>query len=73
MQEVAAGVGNVNVNAVDFGLGLFPVVAEFLLASHYSLIALQFDMMFLEGVERLDNQPVADRGKSGYADVNTYC
>jgi putative transposase len=71
MEEVAAGVGDADMNLLDAGFRLFPVVAEFHLATHRLLLLAQGCFVPLEAVERGNERAVRESGESGNAHVDT--
>ena len=54
MLEVFAGVSDTRVYPLDPGFRLFPVFAEFDLATHTALVACKTLLMFLEAVDRFN-------------------
>ena len=70
VQEIAAGIRDIDVNTSYFGFGLLPVVAELLFPGHHPLIAFEPVLVLLEAVERFDKSAVAERGKASYADID---
>ena len=52
MEVIPASVGDANVDALDFGFGLLPVVGELLLTAHGLLCFTQVGSISLEDVER---------------------
>lgn len=73
MQEVAAGVADTGVNALDSGFRLLPVVAEFGFAAHGLLRFAQGRFMPLEAVERRVERAVRECGEADHAHVDTHC
>ena len=72
MQVVAAGVANTGMDALDFGLRLLPVLAEFYFAAHRLLRLAQLAFLSFKAVERLQVATVAQGGKAGNAHINTH-
>lgn len=70
MQVVTAAVADIGMNALNFGFGLFPVIAEFYLAAHGLLRLAQSGFVPFETVERGVKTAIGQGGKAGNAHVN---
>jgi len=71
VQEVAAGIADAGMDALDAGFCLLPVAAELRLAAHRLLRLAQSSLMPLETVERCVERPVRERGKARHAHVDS--
>ena len=65
VQKVFPGIGDAGMNALDAGVCLLPVVAEFDLATHAALIPGKALLGLLEAVERIDVAAVTQGGETG--------
>ena len=63
VQEIAAGVSDLCMDFLDFCLGFFPVMAEFLLVRHAPLVLGEFGFFALETVEGRNVTAVGKCGK----------
>lgn len=63
VQKILARIGNGAMESVDLVLGLVPVAAALLLARHAPLVARQPQLMFLEGIQRIDPTAIVDGEK----------
>ena len=63
VQEIAAGVGDLRVDFLDFSLGFLPIIAEFLLVRHAPLVFGEFGCFALETVEWGYVTAIRKRGK----------
>src|SRR5690606_19382819 len=73
VQEVAAGVADPEMNALDAGFRLLPVAAELLLAAHGLLRFAQCSLVPLEAVEWCVKRAVRERGEAGDSHVDADC
>ena len=71
VQEITAGIGYLCMRFLNFGFGFFPVVAEFLLVCHASLVFGELGLLDFKAVERGNIAAIRERGETGYAQVNT--
>jgi hypothetical protein len=70
VQEVPAGVGDANVDALDFGFRLLPVVGELLFAAHSLLRFAQIGRVPLIDVEGWNNRSIREGGETNHAHVD---
>lgn len=70
MQVVAPGVADAGVKALDSGLGLLPVGAEFHLAAHGLLRLAQRGFVAFEAIERCVDRAIAQGGEAGNTEVD---
>ncbi len=70
MQVVAPGVADAGVKALDSGLGLLPVGAEFHLAAHGLLRLAQRGFVAFEAIERCVDRAIAQGGEAHHAEVD---
>src|ERR1035437_8011681 len=72
MQVIPTGIGDVNMDALDSGFGLLPVVGELLLPAHGLLRFAQVGSIPLEDVERRNDRSVRERCKTDHAHIDAY-
>ncbi len=70
VQEVPAHLADSCVNALNLGFGFLPVLTEFHLAAHGSLIATQPRLVALEAVKRGDKTALAEGGEASDSNVD---
>ena len=70
VKEIAASIGYLCVDFLDFSLGFFPVVAELLFVCHAPLVLGELGLLNFKAVERGNVAAIRERGKTGYAQVN---
>ena len=71
VQEIAAVVSDLGVDFLDFCLGFFPIVAEFLFVRHAPLVFGKFSGFGFKAVERCNVTAVRKCGKPCYTKVDT--
>ena len=72
MEGIPASVGDANMDALDFGFGLLPVVGKLLLTAHSLLGFAQLGSIPLEDVERRVDGSIRKRGEANDTQVDAY-
>ena len=72
VEVIPTGVGNANMDALDLGLSLLPVVAELLFAAHGLLCLAQISSVSLVDVEWWNDGSIRESGKADHAHIDAY-
>jgi len=72
VQVIPAGVGNTDVDALDLGFSLFPVVRKLFLAAHSLLRFAEIGGVAPEGVQWGADRSIGESGKADHAHIDAY-